>query len=595
MKKSVAMLVVLMLFAVPAFAANFSPTMMKVTAPSNIIYDFDGKNLTIPVTVSGVGGVGSFLVFTKDKGTSIGEVTNGYLGWHHVNKIDTCLYTSSFVALPKGTSNITWNGKDENGATIPAGEYTYYIWAVDNVNPRVQVTKQVNFAPWSFRTILTTETNGNPLNQPIWHGGGNTANKTANPVNQTFFRWVIGGDPEDAALKETTVAKGFHGVGGIAFDPADRKYFFYTTQKEGAQKITEKWEWVPNGVAVLQTSWGEDGQSIITINGSTGWYHGPGIVSDGKDYLFTVDGDMSNINTESKLIYLDVKDGSEIKRLDLAEWWVDSNEGKTEVGGQYGSGPTEICLRHNLMALGSHSTCVNQLIDPYYEDEKDAVKWTNTNGDYTGDHNFDPTAVRKWVCNDYNVGPYKYNVSLDNNLFMAFPSYDMGAVSFGLYAPDGTGMGYTALAGETAFQKSGVEFIDYDSAYDGLYTTSNVGRTTKGVDTTIWYVGHDSIKGVISNQIGVKEKAPAAFSVAQNTPNPFNPATTISFTLAKAGKTTVEVHNAMGQKVDTILNANLSAGSHSVTWNSVRNSAGVYFYTVRSGSFSRTMKMTLLK
>ncbi len=113
--------------------------------------------------------------------------------------------------------------------------------------------------------------------------------------------------------------------------------------------------------------------------------------------------------------------------------------------------------------------------------------------------------------------------------------------------------------------------------------------------TGTWYVAHDSIKGVITNQVGVADEIPSAFSVAQNTPNPFNPTTTISFTLAKAGKTTVEVFNAAGQKVATIMNANLSAGSHSVTWNAAKFSAGVYFYTVKSGDFSKTMKMTLLK
>jgi hypothetical protein len=47
--------------------------------------------------------------------------------------------------------------------------------------------------------------------------------------------------------------------------------------------------------------------------------------------------------------------------------------------------------------------------------------------------------------------------------------------------------------------------------------------------------------------------------------------------------------------VDTILNANLNAGSHSATWNASKFSAGVYFYTVKSGDFSKTLKMTLLK
>jgi hypothetical protein len=47
--------------------------------------------------------------------------------------------------------------------------------------------------------------------------------------------------------------------------------------------------------------------------------------------------------------------------------------------------------------------------------------------------------------------------------------------------------------------------------------------------------------------------------------------------------------------VDTILNASLNAGTHSVTWNASKLAAGLYFYTVKSGEFSQTMKMTLLK
>jgi flagellar hook assembly protein FlgD len=596
MKKLLICITLLMFVATSAFAANFAPTLMKLSAPTTIKYDFGGTNLNVPVTVTGVAGAGYFLVFTKDKGASIGEVTNGYLGWHHVNKIDTCLYVSNITALNKGTNTISWNGKGEGGANVAAGDYTYYIWAFDNVNTRIQMTKQVTISPWIFRTIITHDSKtGAALTQPIWYTGSGNRSQADTTVTHTHTKWVVGGDPEDATLKETTSSPGWCAVGGIAFEPTNPKNFFFDTLKGSTtMKVTAKYEWVPNGKSIMDSKWGDNGMISYKGDWTKGWNFGPGCVSDGKDYLFVVNADIGNNGKVSELIYLDVTDGSEIKRLDLSEWWVDVNEGTAEALGQYTGGPTEIAIRNNLMGLGSHSTCVNQLIDPYYTDEKEAVKWTNTNGDYTGDHNFEPTAKVKWVCNDYNVGPYKYSTALDANLFMIFPSFDMGAVSFGLYAPDGTGMGYQTLAGETAYQKYGAEFIDYDSAYDGIYTTSNVGRTAAGADATIWFIAHDSIKGVITNQVGVAE-APAAFAVAQNTPNPFNPTTTITFSLAKAGKTTVEVFNVAGQKVDTILNASLSAGAHSVTWNAAKHSAGVYFYTVKSGDFSKTMKMTLLK
>ncbi len=91
------------------------------------------------------------------------------------------------------------------------------------------------------------------------------------------------------------------------------------------------------------------------------------------------------------------------------------------------------------------------------------------------------------------------------------------------------------------------------------------------------------------------EAAPAEFALSQNSPNPFNPSTTISFSLAKTGNTTIEVFNITGQKVETLINASLSAGSHSVTWNAARYSAGVYFYRITSGDFTNTMKMIFAK
>ena len=110
-----------------------------------------------------------------------------------------------------------------------------------------------------------------------------------------------------------------------------------------------------------------------------------------------------------------------------------------------------------------------------------------------------------------------------------------------------------------------------------------------------WFSGHDSIKGIITSGVGVDEEAPAAISVAQNAPNPFNPTTTISFSLAEAGTVTIDVFNIAGQKVDTIVNEFMDAGSHSVVFDASEFSAGVYFYTVKSGDFSKTMKMTLVK
>ena len=122
----------------------------------------------------------------------------------------------------------------------------------------------------------------------------------------------------------------------------------------------------------------------------------------------------------------------------------------------------------------------------------------------------------------------------------------------------------------------------------GWHYVNNVDKTT--------FCAFDSIHSIITSKpIAVEEEGQSAFSVDQNSPNPFNPATSISFSIAEAGNVTVDIFNVAGQKVDTLANDFMDAGKHSVVWDASGFSNGVYFYTVKSGDFSRTMKMTLLK
>ena len=85
-----------------------------------------------------------------------------------------------------------------------------------------------------------------------------------------------------------------------------------------------------------------------------------------------------------------------------------------------------------------------------------------------------------------------------------------------------------------------------------------------------------------------------------NYPNPFNPTTTINFSIAKSNLVTLDIYNSRGQKVRTIVNSNLSAGEHNVVWNGKDKNnrfvnSGVYFYKIKSGKFTSTKKMILLK
>jgi hypothetical protein len=491
------------------------------------------------------------------------------------------MYVSGMKNYPVGSGTVSWDGKDNDGNMVPAGEYTYYMWGYDGVNAKTLASWKMTWAHSTHPTFVTHDEKGVAKAQPDFY----LANGTS--------KWTMGFDPLDSLLVETTSITVPTGgsIRQYLVAPDDYKYF-YVDILEANRADIGKYERVPNGKSLSVTDWGTDEGYSFWLSG-TKMTAGGGMAIVG-DKIVVGSYDRDNANAICVLSYLDLNDGSLLQQIDIADRWFSLED--QAAGGQYSGGPGQVFAKNGMVFLSTFNACYREMIDPTIEDTDEYVKWSNGNGDYVGDHNFDPAAKLKWVCFDYNVQPYAYTTHADNNLFSTFGAYDMGAVSFGLIAPDGTGIGYFSYVGETAGYKQGNLYLKYGSAYDGIYTDNAsfwVKAKVAGIGT--WFIGHDSIKGTIGTQIGVKESAPAAFSVAQNTPNPFNPSTTISFTLAKAGKTTVDVFNSAGQKVDTIMNANLNAGSHSVTWNAANRSAGVYFYMIKSGNYSKTMKMTLVK
>jgi hypothetical protein len=88
---------------------------------------------------------------------------------------------------------------------------------------------------------------------------------------------------------------------------------------------------------------------------------------------------------------------------------------------------------------------------------------------------------------------------------------------------------------------------------------------------------------------------PTAYELSQNYPNPFNPTTVINFQIPQAGLVSLKVYDAIGTEAATLVNEQKEAGSYSVTFDASRLHSGVYFYTLRSGDFTATKKLLLVK
>jgi ligand-binding sensor domain-containing protein len=85
------------------------------------------------------------------------------------------------------------------------------------------------------------------------------------------------------------------------------------------------------------------------------------------------------------------------------------------------------------------------------------------------------------------------------------------------------------------------------------------------------------------------------FLLEQNFPNPFNPRTTIGFTLPRRAFTVVKVFNILGKEIATLVSQDLLPGRHNITWNAEGMPSGIYFYRLETGVFVETRKLIVLR
>lgn len=102
---------------------------------------------------------------------------------------------------------------------------------------------------------------------------------------------------------------------------------------------------------------------------------------------------------------------------------------------------------------------------------------------------------------------------------------------------------------------------------------------------------------VITGPTGVKQdqNVPLTFNLDQNYPNPFNPSTKIKFNVPEAANVKLIVYNILGQEVATLINGEIPAGQHEVTFNASSLPSGAYLYRLQQGSSVMVRKMLLLK
>lgn len=144
----------------------------------------------------------------------------------------------------------------------------------------------------------------------------------------------------------------------------------------------------------------------------------------------------------------------------------------------------------------------------------------------------------------------------------------------------------------SAVSDSVVRLFVKGAAYLNVHTDSLKGGEIRGtvklgraVTTSVRQISHE---------------VPASFELEQNFPNPFNPSTTIQFSLVKGSHVSLKIYDMLGREVRTLVNSDVAAGASSVEWNGRNNlgqqvASGMYVYRIESNGSVAAKKMMLLK
>lgn len=99
-----------------------------------------------------------------------------------------------------------------------------------------------------------------------------------------------------------------------------------------------------------------------------------------------------------------------------------------------------------------------------------------------------------------------------------------------------------------------------------------------------------------SSELNSTNSVPVNFGLGQNFPNPFNPSTTIEFSIPNESGVKLRIYDLLGKQVDVLVDQVLTSGAHSITFNASRLSSGIYFYEITTADgFKAVKKMNLIK
>ena len=156
----------------------------------------------------------------------------------------------------------------------------------------------------------------------------------------------------------------------------------------------------------------------------------------------------------------------------------------------------------------------------------------------------------------------------------------------------------STTSGKTYTKPAGKQY------YADVLDTWNMTVTEKGIYSgtfTITWPSNQYIAvriyntNLISGNITNQKTLPTEFSLSDNFPNPFNPSTTINYSIPQSSFVTLKMYDIIGREVATLVYEEKFPGNYEIKFNGENIPTGIYFYRMQAGNFTQTKKLILLK
>jgi len=147
---------------------------------------------------------------------------------------------------------------------------------------------------------------------------------------------------------------------------------------------------------------------------------------------------------------------------------------------------------------------------------------------------------------------------------------------------------------------AGLTFSPYNNSFTPSKKVIGISKDAGSGDTIIVATDKRVYKvwqGLLVNTESEETILPEKYSLSQNFPNPFNPNTSIQYSLSENMFVTLKVYDILGNEIAALVNEKQDRGIYSIQFSSVdyQLSSGIYFYRLEAGSFVETKRMMLLK